>query len=97
MFVVSLVSFSCTVKSHCLRFGRRKYLFNLFCNRSVLAMFCSLFGSPEEAAELLLAALALRFSGAGQWGARGAGAPTGGRVASIFLGGDDPFQPETFF
>jgi hypothetical protein len=38
-----------------------------------------------------------RVSGAGQWGARGAGAPTGGRVASIFLGGRDPFQPENPF
>jgi hypothetical protein len=35
-------------------------------------------------------------SSAGQWGARGAGAPTGGRVAPIFLGGGDPFQPEYF-
>jgi hypothetical protein len=35
-------------------------------------------------------------SGAGQWGARGAGALTGGRVAFIFLGGGDPFQHEIF-
>jgi hypothetical protein len=35
-------------------------------------------------------------SGAGEWGAREAGAPSGGRGASIFLGGGDPFQPEIF-
>jgi hypothetical protein len=41
--------------------------------------------------------------GAREWGARGAGAPPGGRGASIFLGGayillggGDPFQPEIF-
>jgi hypothetical protein len=46
----------------------------MFFNRSVLAMFCSLFGS-----------LLRCVSGAGQWGARGAGAPTGGRVESIIF------------
>ncbi len=56
-------------------------------------MFDSLFGSSEEAEELLLAALALRFRRRGV-GARGAGAPPGGYGASIFLGGGDPFQPE---
>jgi hypothetical protein len=34
--------------------------------------------------------------GALQWGARGAGAPTGGRVASILKGGTDQFQPDIF-
>jgi hypothetical protein len=69
-----------------IRFGEK-----CFFNRSILAIFGSLFGSPEEAEELLL----LRcIFGAGEWGARGAGAPPGGRGASIFLGGGDPFQPE---
>jgi hypothetical protein len=64
-----------TVESQCLRFGRRKYLFN----RSVLAMFCSLFGSPEEAAELLLAALALRFRRWAVGRSRGRGPDRGAR------------------
>ncbi len=34
--------------------------------------------------------------GAGEWGARAAGAPPGGRGASIFLGGSDPFLPKIF-
>ncbi len=53
-------------------------------------MLSELFGSPEEAEELLLAALALRFS------RRGVGRSRGRGGASIFLGGGDPFQPEMF-
>jgi hypothetical protein len=36
------------------------------------------------------------FGVAGEWGARGAGAPPRGRGAFIFLGGGDPYQPEIF-
>jgi hypothetical protein len=64
-------------------------------NPSVLAIVCSIFGSPEKAEELLLAALALSFRRLGVGRSRGRG-PPGGRGASIFLGGGDPFQPEIF-
>jgi hypothetical protein len=68
----------------------RYLLWQFVFNRSVLAIF-------EMARLKKLKSLCwwlLRcVSGAGEWGARGAGVPPRGRGASIFLGGGDPSQP----
>jgi hypothetical protein len=54
------------------------YLAKWFYNRSVLSIFGSLVGSPEEAEELLLAALALRFRRRGSVALAGPGPRPGG-------------------
>jgi hypothetical protein len=64
--------------------------------RSVLAIYGSLFGSPEEAEKLLLAAVPLRSRRRGVGRLQGQ-SPARGRGASTFLGGSDPYQPEVFF
>jgi hypothetical protein len=65
--------------------------------RSVLAMVCSFFGSHEEAAELLLAALALRFPAPGSGALAGRGPRPGGAWRIFFWAAAIRFSQKVLF